>query len=163
MLGKRGVNVFSFAEKILEAIQKARAGRLDARSLMPLAYFIAFILLMGLVFFIFYVDSKNKSGDKIVVDPNEEEEMRKFMEENGLADVNNFGSLAKTPKQDDDTIIHGSTENYDWQQSKTEMEVFIPNIAKRLGARMSTSLSRVTLCMPLLLERRSSMGLYMRK
>ena len=52
------------------------------------------------------------------------------MEENGLADMNNFGSLAKTPKQDDDTIIHGSTENYDWQQSKTEMEVFIPNIAK---------------------------------
>ena len=44
--------------------------------------------------------------------------------------MNNFGSLAKTPKQDDDTIIHGSTENYDWQQSKTEMEVFIPNIAK---------------------------------
>ena len=127
---KAWINVFSFAEKILEAIQKARAGRLDARSLMPLAYFIAFILLMGLVFFIFYVDSKNKSGDKIVVDPNEEEEMRKFMEENGLADVNNFGSLAKTPKQDDDTIIHGSTENYDWQQSKTEMEVFIPNIAK---------------------------------
>jgi hypothetical protein len=118
------------AEKIVEVIEKARAGRLDARTLMPMAYVFAFFLLMGLVVFILYVESRNKEGDKTVIDPNEEEEMRKFMEENGLGDLNDYNGLAKAPKQDDDTIIYGSAEHYDWQQSKTEMEVFIPNLAK---------------------------------
>ena len=130
MSSKRKNSVLTIAEKIIEFVQKARAGRLDARSLMPMAYVFAVFLFLGLVLFIFYVDMQNKAGDKKVVDPNEEEEMRKFMEENGLGDLNDFSGLAKEPKQDDDTIVQGSTEFYDWQQTKMEMEVFIPNLAK---------------------------------
>lgn len=120
--------LFAIAERFVEIINKAKAGRLDARTMMPILYLVALVFFLGLFLFIFYVEAKSKEGDVPVEDPNEEEEMRKFMEENGMGDLNDLSGLATKPKNDDDAIVYGATEFYDWQQSKFEMEVFIPNL-----------------------------------
>jgi hypothetical protein len=98
------------------------------------------VLLAGLFWFIFWADSKNRMPSVAPEDPEEEEQMKKFLEEQGLSDDDYDYSKLKANKtmNDDDSIVYGSTETYDWSQSKTEMEVFVPGLPSSLRAKEVT-------------------------
>ena len=126
------------ADEALEIYRKLRAGRIDKSMIVPLSYFFSIFLFGGLIWFIFYVDSQGRMPVVPPEDPNEEAEMRKFLEDNDLGDDNDhldMSKLASKRRNDDDAIVYGSTEFYDWSQSSTEMEVFMHSMDTDLRAK----------------------------
>lgn len=132
-----GIDLDDLVDYLFMVYKKILAGRVDASTVVPLSYLFAIVLLAGLFWFIFWADSRDRMPIVAPEDPGEEEQMKKFLEEQGLSDEDYDYSKLKASKRmnDDDSIVHGSTETYDWSQSKTEMEVFVSNLPSSIRAK----------------------------
>jgi hypothetical protein len=112
-----------YVPRIEDFSRKLRAYQFDKSVVIPLLYLLASALFIGLFIWIFYIDGKDRMADP---DSQEaiEEEMRKELaqyEEMSADDL-----LAGKLPNSDDSIIFGKTEKYEWQQSGSEVELFIP-------------------------------------
>lgn len=131
-----GVNVDNLVDHALMVYYKLKRGKIDSTTLVPVAYMFSLVLIGGLFWFIFWSDAKSRMPAVAPEDPEEEEKMKKFLEEQGMGDDYDYSKLNASKKMnDDDSIVYGSTETYDWSQSKTEMEVFVPNLPSSLRAK----------------------------
>lgn len=103
--------------RIQDITDKIRRYHIDKSVVEPVAYFIATLLLAGLVYFIFYLDSKANMPPS-PVDPDEEKDMK---------DSFDYESLVKKQQETDvNFILKSSTDKYNWQQGMKEIDVFIP-------------------------------------
>jgi len=113
-----GFHYLEWIPRIEDFSSKIRKWHFDKSVIEPIAYFIATLLLTGLVWFIFYIDEKNTMPPN----PPEEPEHRNEAE----ADYD-FQNLIKKQQEPDETfILRGSTDKYDWQQGMAEIDIFIP-------------------------------------
>lgn len=99
--------------------RKIRQWRVDAEVANTLLYFLAALCFVGLVWFISFADSKHDMPESPPEEPLNEEE-KKIMEEFDYESLVN-----KRQELDKDVVLKGSTDKYDWQQTKTEIDVFI--------------------------------------
>jgi hypothetical protein len=109
---------------IQDISSQIRKMELSKTSAVAIGYGLVTLTLAGLVFFIFYADSKHDMPQS----PPEEEMTPEQMKAMGLGDDDfDYEQLVNQRRElDEALILKGSTDKYDWQQSKTEVEVWMP-------------------------------------
>ena len=113
-----GLEYLEWIPRIEDFADKIRRWHFDKSVIEPIAYLIITLLLTGLVWFIFYVDGKNTMPPS---PPGEDEH-----KSDADADYD-FNNLIKKQQEPDETLVmKGSTDKYDWQQTMTEIDVFVP-------------------------------------
>lgn len=113
-----GLHYLEWVPRIEDFADKIRRWHFDKSVIEPIAYFVATLLLTGLVWFIFYIDEKNTMPPS---PPGEDEHKT---EEEADYDFNNL--IKKQQEPDETFVLKGSTDKYDWQQTMTEIDVFVP-------------------------------------
>lgn len=94
---------------------------------LSVGYFLLTLVIAGLVWFIFYADQAHVMPPSPPEEPMTAEQMQALVGEEGLDDAFNYDKLVSQRREmEESLVLKGSTDKYDWQQSKTEVEVWFP-------------------------------------
>ena len=109
---------------IQDISHQIRRMQLEGSGIFTIGYILVTLLIAGLVWFIFYSDSLHNMPESPPDEPLTESQLKEL----GLgSDQFDYQQLIDRRREMDETVVlNGSTDKYDWQQTKTEIDVWMP-------------------------------------